>query len=62
MSAIVWPSPAIFAFREASGEHVALALRLHGEAVDGIFDLGLRIGVEMTKTASKFSPLAREGL
>ena len=42
----------VFAFRQASVEHVELPLRLHGEAVDGIFDLGLRIGIEMAKAAA----------
>ena len=39
-------------FRYLQREGVELPLRLHGEAVDGIFDLGRRIGVEMAEAAA----------
>src|SRR5262245_37395320 len=42
----------VFVFSETPVEHVEQALRLHGKAVDGIFDLGRRIGVEMAEAAT----------
>src|ERR1700730_11010708 len=36
----------IFVVRQAPVEHVELTLHLHREAVDGVFDLAWRVGVE----------------
>ena len=41
------------AFRQAAVEHVQLAFHLHGEAIDGIFDLGRGIGVKMPEPAAE---------
>src|SRR5215469_14635148 len=41
----------VLAFRQAPVEDVELALRLHGEAVDRVFYLGLRISIEMAEAA-----------
>ncbi|MCY1302147.1 hypothetical protein D9M70_517920 [compost metagenome] len=34
-------------------EHVELALHFHGVAIDGVFDLHRRIGIEMTEAAAQ---------
>src|SRR5580704_2812084 len=43
----------IFAFREAAVEDIEQALRLHCEAIDGVFDLERRVGVEMAESAAE---------
>ena len=43
----------VLAFRQAPVEHVELALHLHREAVDRVFDLGRRIGVEVAEAAAE---------
>ena len=46
------------AFGEAAVEHVELALGLHREAVDGVFDLRRGIGVEMAEAAAEIGRAA----
>ena len=44
--------------RQMAVEDVELALGLHGEAIDGVFDLGWRIGIEMAEAAAKIGRAA----
>jgi hypothetical protein len=54
MSAIEYCVPARYSLsRQAPIEHVQLALHLHGEAIDGVFDFGRRIGIEMPEAAAQ---------
>ena len=43
----------VFAFAQAAVQHVKLALGLHGEAVDRVFEFLGRIGKEVTKAAAE---------
>ena len=59
MSAIVYSSPARYSLvGELAVEHVELALHLHGEAVDRVFDLDRRIGVEVAEAAAEIGRAA----
>jgi len=54
MSAMVYSSPAHIAMvSQVAVQHVHLSLGLHGVAVDGVFDLDRRIGVEVAKAAAE---------
>ncbi|MEY9595195.1 hypothetical protein ABIA06_007486 [Bradyrhizobium yuanmingense] len=48
----------IFVVSETPVEHVELALGLHCETVDGVFDLGRRIGVEVAEAAAEIGRTA----
>ncbi len=59
MSAIVYSlARQILALRQAPVEHVELALHLHREAVDRVFDLGRRVGVEVAEAAAEIGRAA----
>ena len=47
-----------FGFGQPPVEYVELTFHLHGEAVDRIFDLDRRIGVEMTEAAAEIGRAA----
>src|ERR1700730_3301761 len=48
----------IFVVRHAPVEHVELTLPFHREAVEGVFDLAWRVGVEMAEAAAEIGRAA----
>src|SRR5690242_8731037 len=43
----------VFRFGQPLVEYVELTFHLHGETVDRVFDLGRRVGIEMTEAAAE---------